>query len=72
MAKPKQSEISYQALQQELDQIMLELQREDLDIDKVLQHYQRGLEVVQELEKYLQTAENKVREIKARFDGGQE
>lgn len=68
MAKAKPSEASYEELKTELDSIMLALQQEDLDVDKALQHYQRGLELVQSLETYLKTAENKVIELKAQFN----
>jgi len=61
----------YQSLSAELDAVMLELQREDLDVDTALKHYQRGLELVQQLEKYLATAENKVRQLKAQFKTGE-
>jgi exodeoxyribonuclease VII small subunit len=60
--------IDYQALQAELDSVMAELQREDLDVDTALKHYQRGLELVEQLQKYLETAENKVTELKAKFN----
>lgn len=66
MAKSK-GEVNYQELKSELDQIMLSLQEEDLDVDKALEHYQRGLELVQQLETYLKDAENKIIEIKAKF-----
>ena len=59
---------NYEELKTELDTIMLELQREDLGIDVALKHYQRGLELVQALEAYLKTAENKVQELKAAFN----
>jgi len=58
---------TYQQLSDELETIMLELQREDLDIDAALVHYQRGLELIGQLETYLKTAENKVTELKAKF-----
>ncbi len=64
MAKAK---ASYQALKAELDDIMLKLQGEDLDVDAALKYYERGLELVKQLESYLKTAENKVREIEATF-----
>ena len=67
----KSKAANYQELQAELDAIMLELQREDLDVDQALKHYQRGLELVQELEAYLKTAENKVKELKATFTSKQ-
>jgi exodeoxyribonuclease VII small subunit len=63
-AKPP---VNYETLKNELDDIMLELQREDLDVDKALEYYQRGLELVQALESYLKTAENTVKELKAKF-----
>jgi exodeoxyribonuclease VII small subunit len=68
MAKPKQ-ELNYQELKDELDEIMILLQQEDLDVDKALEHYQRGLQLVQQLESYLKDAENKITEIKAKFSG---
>lgn len=55
---------AYAELQAELDRIMVELQREDLDVDAALQDYERGLELVRQLERYLKTAENKVVELK--------
>lgn len=58
----------YQALSSELDSVMAELQREDLDVDAVLKRYRRGLELVKQLEEYLETAENKVRTLKAQFN----
>jgi exodeoxyribonuclease VII small subunit len=65
MASPKA--VSYQELKAELDGIMLELQRDDLDVDTALKNYQRGLELVGQMEKYLKTAENKVKELKAKL-----
>ncbi len=61
MAKAK----SYDELKSELDAIMLELQGDGVGVDQALKSYQRGLELVKELEAYLKTAENKVRELKA-------
>ena len=78
MAAPKQKpdgpkgpeqQKNYEQLRQELDGILSELQSPDLDIDKALKHYGRGLELVEELEEYLSTAENTVRELKSRLDG---
>jgi exodeoxyribonuclease VII small subunit len=59
--------VSYQQLKDELDNIMVSLQQEDLDVDKALEYYQRGLELTQQLEAYLKDAENKIIEIKAKF-----
>jgi len=63
---PQQPAPNYETLKTELDTIMAELQREDLDVDAALQHYQRGLELVRQLEEYLAKAENRVAELKAK------
>lgn len=65
---PKASKPSYEDLNNQLDEVMSALQQEDLDVDKALEYYQKGLELVQDLEKYLKTAENKVTELKAKFN----
>lgn len=64
----KTTKPSYEDLTRQLDEIMSELQQEDLDVDKALEYYQKGLALVQEIEKYLKTAENKVIELKAKFN----
>lgn len=65
MAKPA---VSYEKLKSELETVMAELQREDLDVDEALKHYRRGLELVTALEAYLKTAENQIKTIKADFN----
>jgi exodeoxyribonuclease VII small subunit len=64
---PKPSPKNYRDLNLELETIIAELQREDLDIDEALQAYERGLTITKELEAYLQTAENKVTKLQAKF-----
>ena len=63
---PKRTSPNYQQLRDELDEVLAELQREDLDVDKALEYYRRGLELIKQLEKYLGGAENKVRDLKAK------
>lgn len=63
----KRSELDYQKLQQELETILDNLQRDDIDVDHAMQQYARGLEIVKQLETYLKTAENTVTELKAKF-----
>jgi exodeoxyribonuclease VII small subunit len=68
MAKaPKQIELSYQALSSELNETLNALQQDDVDIDAALTYYQRGLELVQQLKKYLETAENTVEKLDAKY-----
>jgi exodeoxyribonuclease VII small subunit len=64
----KSKEQNYEQLKAQLDEVMAALQQEDLDVDKALEYYQKGLELVQLLENYLKTAENKVTELKAKFN----
>lgn len=61
----KSTQPNYEKLQSELEAILSDLQHDDLDIDQALKHYERGLELVRQLEDYLDNAENKVRELKA-------
>lgn len=63
----KDTAIDYQALHEELDEIVAALQRDDSDVDLALKHYARGLEIIQLMEAYLKTAKNTVHELKASF-----
>ena len=65
MAKPK---LNYQQLQTELDEIVVALQQDDLDVDAAVKQYQRGLEIVKQLEDRLSVAENTITELKASFE----
>lgn len=58
---------SYNLLRQELDDIVTGLQREDLDVEKALELYEKGQTTIKELEDYLAKAENQVKELKAKF-----
>jgi exodeoxyribonuclease VII small subunit len=64
MANKKSEPKDYRAMAAELDAILEALQKSDLDIDEAVQAYTHGMEIVEELEKYLQSAENKVTKIK--------
>ena len=72
MSKGKVVPSSYQELKTELESVMNRLQAEDLDVDEALRLYQRGLELVQQLDTYLKTAKNNIQELKAKFDKGSE
>lgn len=56
---------TYAELSEELDMVMAELERGDLDIDAAVKCYERGLKIVKQLEHHLTKAENKVTELKA-------
>lgn len=59
---------NYRDLSNELDGILARLQAGELDIDEAVRLYERGMTVIEELESYLRSAENKVTKIKASFD----
>lgn len=61
-------EIDYQALNEELQVILNTLDTSDVDVDTAIKQYERGMEIVGELEGYLKTAENKVKKVKAQWD----
>lgn len=54
----------YQDLKNKLDEIILQLEREDIDIDEALKLHGEGQKVVAELEKYLTKTKHKFEVIK--------
>ena len=56
---------TYQELKAELDDLMYELQQPDTDVDAALAGHDRGLKLIEQLETYLQTAENKLTNLPA-------
>ena len=50
----------YRTMMAELKQLLADMQDDNLDVDEALQKYGRGQELVAELNKYLETAENKI------------
>jgi exodeoxyribonuclease VII small subunit len=60
-------DFNYQKLNNELDEILLSLQADDLDIDEAIKKYERGMEIIKQLQAYLKEAGNKVTKIKKKF-----
>ena len=56
--------IDYQALNQELEMILVKLNQPDLDIDEAVTAYQRGKEITTQLQTYLKQAEHTVQKVK--------
>lgn len=61
-------DFDYASANAELERIIGNLQQDDLDIDLAMRDYERGLELIAQLEKYLKTAENKVTKLKAKSE----
>jgi exodeoxyribonuclease VII small subunit len=54
---------SYKQLNQELEAVLDRLQSSDLDVDQIINEYQKGIDIVEELEKYVKSAQNKITKI---------
>ncbi len=54
---------NYRQLNKELEIILDKLQSSDLDVDQIINEYQKGIDIVDQLEKYLKTAQNKITKI---------
>lgn len=61
-------QLDYRALSDELETIMVALQQDDIDVDVAMTKYERGLELIKQLEDYLKTAENKIIKLGATKD----
>lgn len=59
--------VNYRKLNDELDGILLDLQNGELDIDQAVKKYERGVEIVKQLQSYLKEAQNKVTKVKTNF-----
>jgi exodeoxyribonuclease VII small subunit len=63
----KDTSVDYAALSTELDTILDHLESPDIDIDEAMKQYERGMDILKQLEAHLKTAENKVEKIQADF-----
>lgn len=51
----------------ELEEITTWFESDNLDLDKGLAKFERGMELIAQLKKYLGTVENQVQQIKSKF-----
>lgn len=58
------SDTSYQSLSAELDAVLAKLQDPEVKVDDAVKLYEQGARLVAQLEKQLQTAENKLTKLK--------
>ena len=56
---------------EEIEKINEWFQGEDIDLEKALQEYERGMELIKECKERLSQAENKFKEIKGRYGEGE-
>ncbi|MHB1865092.1 MAG: exodeoxyribonuclease VII small subunit [Candidatus Saccharimonadales bacterium] len=55
--------IDYRKLNKQLEVIIDKLQSDELDVDQTIDEYQKGVVIIEQLEKYLQAAQNKITKI---------
>lgn len=59
------SKPNYQKLSEELDLVLDELQADNIDVDRAVELYERGIKLTEAIEARLQDASNKITELKA-------
>jgi exodeoxyribonuclease VII small subunit len=65
MAKTAKQPKNYSQMSLELDEILLWFESGDVDLDEALNKYQQALKLIDEMESYLKTAQNKIQKISA-------
>lgn len=66
--KDKKEPISFSKGYEELETIVSDFESRELDLEKDLPKFERGLEIAQQLQKRLKEIENKVTEIQKKFE----
>ncbi len=67
MAVPKQGNKNYQQLSAELAEVIEWFESDKVNLDEAVAKYEQAWGLIKEIEKYLKTAENKVRKITTKF-----
>jgi exodeoxyribonuclease VII small subunit len=65
VAKAKK-DLSYSKLKGDLDKIMAAIQDDSISVDESISLYEAGLKQIQQIEEYLDAAENKLVELKTK------
>ena len=64
MSVSSDKKVDYQKLRAELEEIIAELQSGDLPVDEAMKKHERAEEISSQIEAFLETAENKITELK--------
>lgn len=68
MPKKTASNKSYRQLSDELAEIMEWFESGEVDLDEAVARYKRAIELIEELENYLQNAENEIKKVTKNFE----
>lgn len=63
----KETKRNYQAMNAELTEIIDWFESDKVNLDGAIEKYEHALALIAEIEKYLKTAENKIRKITTKF-----
>ena len=67
MAGPKNPK-TYQQLNEELTKLLDWFEGDRVNLDEASAKYEQAVELIQQMEKYLATAENKIKKISTKFE----
>lgn len=67
MTKKADNTATYHELSEQLNDVMRKLQDPNVAIDDATRYYEQAMQLIRQLEQRLDTAETKVREIRAQF-----
>ena len=68
MSSKKSTDFDYGSKMKQLEDLLQQIESDELDVETAITKFESGIQLVDELEKYLTTAENKIEKIKQRFD----
>jgi len=68
VTKPKvKNTKTYRQLSEQLADILAWFESQDIDLDQAVAKYEQATQLLDQMERYLKNAENKVRKINAKF-----
>lgn len=59
----KQATIDYKLVSERLDEVVAAMQAPDISVDQAIAYYQEGMQLVSQIEAYLQEAEHKIKKV---------
>ena len=65
----KETKRDYQTMNAKLAEIIEWFESDKVNLDEAIEKYEQALALIGEIEKYLKTAENKIKKITTRFQG---
>lgn len=66
MANTSVAKANYREMSAKLEEIMLWFESGEIDVDEAIKKYEEAAKLLNEMEKYLKTAENKIKRISAK------